>query len=225
MVRDSKPGKRRPGSAPNIKRRVSESIEFDSLKTPDDSSCKPTTLSLRRRATTTRSSLIASTDSALHRHSGFGRSHSHTDRRRRLQTLIRETYQCVRRAHLVSRWSHVVELMRANRILLQDQLRTARAANLSASSVLATEEGFSIGDETILPASIMTSTSQHQNSHQQVTLAEPVEIPQLYNQFGRFEARIAGKLFRVGLNMIPQVSSVICIYDLFTLVSIPLSLH
>ncbi|TPP67401.1 Enhancer of zeste [Fasciola gigantica] len=210
MVRDSKPSKRRPGSTTNLKRRVTESPEFESVKRTDDPDLKPTTPALRRRATTTRSSLRISGDTNLPRHSGFARSHSNTDRRRRLQTLIRETYQSVRRAHLVSHWSHVVDLMHANRLLLQDQLRIAKAANLSNSSVLATEDFFLVGDDSgpSAPNITYSSPQKQQHHHQQVTLAEPVEIPQLYNQFGRFEARIAGKLFRVGLNMIPQIDPV-----------------
>lgn len=36
-------------------------------------------------------------------------------------------------------------------------------------------------------------------------LAAPVEIPQLYSQLGRFEAKINGYVARVGVSIIPPV--------------------
>lgn len=39
----------------------------------------------------------------------------------------------------------------------------------------------------------------------QPLLAAPVEIPQLYSQMGRFEAKINGQIARVGVSIIPPV--------------------
>ncbi|KAF7232198.1 hypothetical protein EG68_09439 [Paragonimus skrjabini miyazakii] len=140
--------------------------------------------SLRRRSTT----------------NGMSRPNSTgvTDRRRRLQTLIREIYQEIRRNQLISKWSQVCDLMATNRRLLSDQMVVVKAANLASSS-LASDLSYghwndldSVQSRTVCPC----------------PLAEPVEVPQVYNQFGRFEARIAGKTYCVGLNMIPQIDPV-----------------
>ncbi|CAL8077462.1 unnamed protein product [Calicophoron daubneyi] len=123
-------------------------------------------------------------------------SGANTDRRRRLQTMIREIYNSIRRTHLVSKWGQIRTLMESNRRLLTDQVNIAKAANLAASSVLSDDTGFGDGWQTTSSAGPL------------LPLAEPVEIPHLYNQFGKFEARIGGKLFQVGVNMIPQIDPV-----------------
>lgn len=105
-------------------------------------------------------------------------------RHRRLQTLIREMYQALRRERLMCQWGQVRTLMQQNRRLLQDQLAAAGMAN-SVASALSRDS-----DDADAPPP---------------PLAEPVEIPQLYNQFGRFESRIGGSVYHVGLAMIPQV--------------------
>ncbi|GAA55462.1 enhancer of zeste, partial [Clonorchis sinensis] len=118
-----------------------------------------------------------------------------SDRRRRLQTTIREIYNGIRRNVLVSKWSQVRTLMTYNRRLLTEQLAVVKAANLAASS-LASDSFFDSLDQV------------NGDPSYPYLLAEPVEIPQIYNQFGRFEAKIGNKTYRVGLIMIPQVDSV-----------------
>ncbi|VDP86232.1 unnamed protein product [Echinostoma caproni] len=198
MVRNSRTFRKRISST-CLKRRVTESSDL--TKTKESLETRQNAVSLRRRVTSLSSNAAASQgDANSHGHS---RSNFHTERRRRLQTVIREIYQGVRRAHLVARWSQVIDLMQSNRHLLRDQLRTAKAANLSASSVLASDDLLSLSNDPAMLSSPPPTAAQHQ-----AILAEPVEIPQLYNQFGRFEARIGGKLYRVGLNMIPQIDPV-----------------
>uniref|UniRef100_A0A094ZVS5 [histone H3]-lysine(27) N-trimethyltransferase n=1 Tax=Schistosoma haematobium TaxID=6185 RepID=A0A094ZVS5_SCHHA len=112
------------------------------------------------------------------------------ERRRRLQTMIREVYNRIRCANLTSKWNHVFELMSKNRRLLSEQLNSAHAANLAARSITCDE---------MWPNS---------NSADPPLLAEPVEIPNVYSQFGKFEARIGGVSYRVAITMMPQVDPV-----------------
>ncbi|VDP70526.1 unnamed protein product [Schistosoma mattheei] len=112
------------------------------------------------------------------------------ERRRRLQTMIREVYNRIRCANLASKWNHVFELMSKNRRLLSEQLNSAHAANLAARSITCDE---------MWPNS---------NSADPPLLAEPVEIPNVYSQFGKFEARIGGVSYRVAITMMPQVDPV-----------------
>ncbi|CAH8646922.1 unnamed protein product [Heterobilharzia americana] len=113
------------------------------------------------------------------------------ERRRRLQTMIREVYNRVRCANSASKWNNVCELMSKNRKLLAEQLNSARAANFAARSLLYNE-----------PWSNTT------NSTDPPILAEPVEIPNVYSQFGRFEARIDGKSYSVAVTMMPEIDPV-----------------
>ncbi|CAH8599966.1 unnamed protein product [Schistosoma turkestanicum] len=113
------------------------------------------------------------------------------ERRRRLQTMIREIYNRIRCANLTSKWNHVFELMSKNRRLLNDQLNSAHAANLAARSITCDE-----------------MLCLNRNSTDPPLLAEPVEIPNIYSQFGKFEARIGGKSYRVAITMMPQVDPV-----------------
>ncbi|CAH8666296.1 unnamed protein product [Schistosoma guineensis] len=112
------------------------------------------------------------------------------ERRRRLQTMIREVYNRIRCANLTSKWNHVFELMSKNRRLLSEQLNSAHAANLAARSITCDE---------MWPNS---------TSADPPLLAEPVEIPNVYSQFGKFEARIGGVSYRVAITMMPQVDPV-----------------
>ncbi|TNN10082.1 Histone-lysine N-methyltransferase E(z) isoform 2 [Schistosoma japonicum] len=112
------------------------------------------------------------------------------ERRRRLQTIIREVYNRIRSANLTSKWNHVFELMSKNRRLLNEQLNSSHAANLVARSITCDEmwPSFSSTDPPLL--------------------AEPVEIPNIYSQFGKFEAKISGKSYRVAITMMPPVDPV-----------------
>lgn len=113
------------------------------------------------------------------------KSNAPSERRRRLQTMVRQVYNEVRRVNLSSKWTHVCDLMVKNRRLLSEQLETVRITNLANSSLISDE---------------------YMDQDDCSCLAEPVEIPNLYSQFGRFEARIGPNLCRIPLTMMPQVS-------------------
>ncbi|VEL12698.1 unnamed protein product [Protopolystoma xenopodis] len=148
--------------------------------------------------------------SSIQRLSDFHQSNQPAERKRRLQTRIREIYSRIKREHRAKNWSQLQRLLSTNKELLSYQLAYAKAANMNAcSGRLLAPPTFSMDIDSVSDAKMSTPASPFQSYDAQVSpplLAEPVEIPQLYSQMGKFEARIAGKLARVGLTILPQVS-------------------
>uniref|UniRef100_A0A068WKU5 [histone H3]-lysine(27) N-trimethyltransferase n=1 Tax=Echinococcus granulosus TaxID=6210 RepID=A0A068WKU5_ECHGR len=106
-------------------------------------------------------------------------------RKRNLQNAIRDIYQFIRKRRLLARWNRVGFLYRRNDALIDKQLKEAANCNWKNLSV----SGSGVSSNTLL-------------------LAAPVEIPQLYSQLGRFEAKINGYIARVGVSIIPPVDPV-----------------
>ncbi|KAL5107609.1 Histone-lysine N-methyltransferase E z [Taenia crassiceps] len=115
-----------------------------------------------------------------------GSARQRSDSRKRiLQNAIRDIYQFIRKRHLLAKWNRVGVLYRRNDALIDKQLKEAANRNWKNLSV----SGSGISSNALL-------------------LAAPVEIPQLYSQLGRFEAKINGYVARVGVSIIPPVDPV-----------------
>lgn len=115
--------------------------------------------------------------------------------RKRCQTAIREIYIKLRRKHLLGKWRNISQIYTQNDVLISEQLSTAKALNWVNR---VRERGATVvggGGET--PRSPPVSPP---------LLAAPVEVPKLYSQMGRFEAKINGRFARVGVSMMPPVS-------------------
>ncbi|VDM18742.1 unnamed protein product, partial [Hydatigera taeniaeformis] len=115
-----------------------------------------------------------------------GSTRQRSDNRKRiLQNAIRDIYQFIRKRHLLAKWNRVGVLYRRNDALIDKQLKEAANRNWKNLSV-----------------------SINGVSSNALLLAAPVEIPQLYSQLGRFEAKINGYVARVGVSIIPPVDPV-----------------
>ncbi|VDK38099.1 unnamed protein product [Taenia asiatica] len=115
-----------------------------------------------------------------------GSTRQRSDSRKRiLQNAIRDIYQFIRKRHLLAKWNRVGVLYRRNDALIDKQLKEAANRNWKNLSV----SGGGVSSNAPL-------------------LAAPVEIPQLYSQLGRFEAKINGYVARVGVSIIPPVDPV-----------------
>ncbi|KAL5960822.1 Histone-lysine N-methyltransferase E z [Taenia solium] len=113
-----------------------------------------------------------------------GSTRQRSDSRKRiLQNAIRDIYQFIRKRHLLAKWNRVGVLYRRNDALIDKQLKEAANRNWKNLSV----SGSGVSSNALL-------------------LAAPVEIPQLYSQLGRFEAKINGYVARVGVSIIPPLA-------------------
>lgn len=114
-------------------------------------------------------------------------------RKRQTHNAIKEIYLRLRRRHLLAKWDKVRHIYRANDQLITSQLIVAKQLNWQAK---ARADGDDVGDHEL---------GGTLNGITPPVLAAPIEIPQLYCQMGRFEAKINGRVARVGISMIPPV--------------------
>ncbi|VDL94458.1 unnamed protein product [Schistocephalus solidus] len=113
------------------------------------------------------------------------------ERRRRFQTVIREIYLKLRRQHLLGKWTNIARVYTDNDALISQQLVSAKAFNWVNKVNQRNQRG--------------VAGSPDKMAISPPLLAAPVEIPQLYSQMGRFEAKINGRFARVGVSMMPPV--------------------
>nr|VZI24227.1 unnamed protein product [Spirometra erinaceieuropaei] len=116
------------------------------------------------------------------------------ERRRRFQTVIREIYLKLRRQHLLGKWTSIARIYTDNNALISQQLVSAKAFNWVNKVNQSNQRGL--------------AGSPDKMAISPPLLAAPVEIPQLYSQMGRFEAKINGRFARVGVSMMPPIDPV-----------------